>query len=77
MVIQEEAGVRGRSVEGVCLCLCQYISSTGMNYYSEFLLVETICPTSTRIVHKACKPLCPDRAVSTPEGTFSATPAAH
>lgn len=45
--------------------MCQYISSTGMNYFSEFLLVETLCPRLSRIVHGACKPLCPDRAVST------------
>ncbi|XP_031167667.1 antihemorrhagic factor BJ46a-like isoform X5 [Sander lucioperca] len=39
-----------------------YIPSVGMAYYAEFALVETHCPTGSRINPEACKPLCPDRA---------------
>ncbi|XP_056895442.1 LOW QUALITY PROTEIN: alpha-2-HS-glycoprotein 1 [Takifugu flavidus] len=39
-----------------------YIMSAGMNYYAEFTLVETVCPRESRIMHEACKPMCPDRA---------------
>ncbi|XP_026179362.1 alpha-2-HS-glycoprotein 1 [Mastacembelus armatus] len=39
-----------------------YIMTTGMNYYAEFVLVETHCPMGSRIIPEACKPLCHDRA---------------
>ncbi|XP_063316477.1 antihemorrhagic factor cHLP-B-like [Pelmatolapia mariae] len=39
-----------------------YIMASGMNYYTEFALVETRCPMGSRIIIEACIPLCPDRA---------------
>ncbi|XP_030582926.1 alpha-2-HS-glycoprotein 1 isoform X2 [Archocentrus centrarchus] len=39
-----------------------YVMTTGMNYYAEFVLVETHCPMGSRIIPEACIPLCPDRA---------------
>ncbi|XP_029004161.1 alpha-2-HS-glycoprotein 1 [Betta splendens] len=39
-----------------------FMMTKGMNYYTEFALVETQCPMGSRIVPEACIPLCPDRA---------------
>ncbi|KAJ3598801.1 hypothetical protein NHX12_032765 [Muraenolepis orangiensis] len=39
-----------------------YIMDVGMNYVTEFVMVETHCPLGSRIVIEACEPLCPDRA---------------
>lgn len=47
------------------LLVSQYMMATGMSYFAEFALVETHCPMGSRIIPEACKPLCPDRAVST------------
>ncbi|XP_060933661.1 alpha-2-HS-glycoprotein 1 isoform X2 [Limanda limanda] len=39
-----------------------WMSSQGMYYSSEFVIVETHCPMGSRIAIEACDPLCPDRA---------------
>ncbi|CAB1456171.1 unnamed protein product [Pleuronectes platessa] len=39
-----------------------WMSSQGMYYSSEFVIVETHCPMGSRIAIQACDPLCPDRA---------------
>ncbi|XP_034439241.1 alpha-2-HS-glycoprotein 1 [Hippoglossus hippoglossus] len=42
--------------------LSGYMSSQGMYYSSEFVIVETHCIMGSRIAIEACDPLCPDRA---------------
>lgn len=49
-------------LQEVGLVLSTYIMMRGMNYYPEFVLVETHCPWGTKIMPEACNPLCPDRA---------------
>uniref|UniRef100_A0A3Q1FAA9 Alpha-2-HS-glycoprotein-like n=1 Tax=Acanthochromis polyacanthus TaxID=80966 RepID=A0A3Q1FAA9_9TELE len=42
--------------------LSSYIPFTGMQYSGELVFVETNCPVGSKILPKACTPLCPDRA---------------
>ncbi|TKS74205.1 Alpha-2-HS-glycoprotein Asialofetuin [Collichthys lucidus] len=46
--------------------LTGYMPASGMMYYPQAVLVETRCPMGSRIAIEACKPLCPDRALSLP-----------
>uniref|UniRef100_A0A3Q1H3W8 Alpha-2-HS-glycoprotein-like n=1 Tax=Acanthochromis polyacanthus TaxID=80966 RepID=A0A3Q1H3W8_9TELE len=43
--------------------LSSYIPFTGMQYSGELVFVETNCPVGSKILPKACTPLCPDRAL--------------